>query len=329
MTEPARFSIRQVDEASAPDVCQLYRTIYGDDFPLPDVYDPALILEANRSGRQVNLVALDGDTLAGQAVAVRSPWNSRLYEMVGLMVLPEARSSGVGRMLARELLGNVFPRLDWSARYTESTTAHVNSQKVDLRMGHVHSALALEILPPDAFGHDEIFETAGRVSCVMSFFENPADPGSGPCFLAKRYAAPLQELAGDFSPREFKEDGGALEGKSSLQVIPFEKAGTAYLPVEHPGADLAFRLDEVLAGLDGMSVTLLELPLTEGVSAALELAREGGFFFGGFLPRWFENADGLLLQRTAEEPHWDGIHVLPGHGEDLVRMIRADREARS
>ena len=125
------------------------------------------------------------------------------------------------------------------------------------------------------------------------------------------------------------EDGGALEGKSSLQVIPFEKAGTAYLPVEHPGADLAFRLDEALAGLDGMSVTLLELPLKEGVSAAVELARERGFFFGGFLPRWFENADGLLLQRTAEEPHWDGIHVLPGHGEDLVRMIRADREARS
>lgn len=326
MTEQTRFSIRQVDAVTAPGVCELYRTIYGDDFPLSDVYDPVLVLEANRRGCQVNLVALDGDRVAGQAVTVRTPWNRRLYEMVGLMVLPEARSTGVGKRLARELLEGVFPGLDWSARYTESTTAHVNSQKVDLRMGHVHSALALEMLPPDAFCHDEIFETGGRVSCLMSFFENPADPGNRPCFLPKRYAASLQELAGDFSPREFMEDEGALEGETSLQVIPFEKAGTAYVPVDLPGADLGDRLDKVMSGLEAMTAVLLELPLKAGVSAAVELARKRGFFFGGFLPRWFEGADGLLLQRTADEPDWDHIHVLPGRGEQLVRLARADRE---
>ncbi len=329
MTETTRFSIRQVDEATAPGVCELYRAIYGDDFPLPDVYDPSLVLEANLRGLQVNLAAMDGDRVIGQAVTVRTPWNSRLYEMVGLMVLPEARSTGVGKKLAYELLEGVFPGLDWSARYTESTTAHVNSQKVDLRMGHVHSALVLEILPPEAYRHDEVFETQGRVSCVMSFFENPAVSGSRTCLLPGRYAGPLRDLAGDFSAREFEEDGAALEGKTSLQVIPFEKARTAYIPVARPGADLADRLDDALAGLDGMAVTLLELPLTEGVSAAVEAARRRGFFFGGFLPRWFENADGLLLQRTARDPDWDGIHGLPGRGEQLVRLVRADRESLS
>jgi hypothetical protein len=245
------------------------------------------------------------------------------------MVLPEARSTGVGKMLARDLLEKVFPSLDWSARYTESTTAHVHSQKVDLHMGHIHSALALEILPTRAYRHDEVFQAKGRVSCVMSFFENPSRPGAPVCSLPGRYAGQLRELAGDFSPRKFREDGEPLEGEASLQVIPFETAGTVYLPVDRLGADLPARLDRALSGLEGMAAAVLELPLSAGISAAVEAARRRGFFFGGFLPRWFENADGLLLQRTRGEPHWQDLHLLPGREEGLARMVRADRESLS
>lgn len=325
MLDNDAVTIRRLDESSAPGVCDLYRKIYGEDFPFPGVYDPQALVDANREGRQVNLVAFDGDRVAGQAVTARSPWNPRLYEMVGLMVLPEARSGGVGKLLARKLLEEIFPSLDWAARYTESTTGHVNSQKVDLMMGHVHSALALDILPPRIFSHDGVFGAQGRGSCILSFTEK-LDPPARTSFLPGRYAGAIRVLARDFRERCFEEDRMPLAGETVLQVISFHDAGTAYVPVNRLGADLGIRLEAALSDIADMPSVQMQLPLVPGVSAAVEMARERNFFFGGFLPHWFPEADGILLQRTASMPDWESIQVLPGRGEKLLEKVLLDRE---
>jgi hypothetical protein len=58
----------------------------------------------------------------------------------------------------------------------------------------------------------------------------------------------------------------------------------------------------------------------------VEVAREKGFFLGGFLPGWFPKGDGILLQRLTSEPDWNAINVLPGRGERLLEFVRNDRE---
>lgn len=320
------ISIKRLDASSAPGVCSLYRTVYGDDFPLSSVYDPSALLEANEQGRQVNLVALEEDRIVGQAVTVRSAWNPRLYELVGLMVLPEFRKSGLGGDLARALLEDVFPTLNWGVRYTESVTAHVKSQKVDIAMGHIHCALALENVPAKTFGHDKVFGDVRRGSSIMSFFENRENLSTGTTVLPARYAEVLHELASGFSTRSFAEDTAGPSGISELQVIPFQDAGTVYLIGKKVGKDMSIELDKVLEEISGMYCTLLQLPLVPGISAAVESARERGFSLGGFLPGWFPEGDGILLQRLTSEPDWDAINVLPGREERLVELVRSDRE---
>jgi GNAT superfamily N-acetyltransferase len=320
------LSIKRLDASSAPGVSDLYRTVYGDDFPLASVYDPSALLEANQQGRQVNLVALEEDRVVGQAVTVRSAWNPRLYELVGLMVLPEFRKSGLGGDLARALLEDVFPTLKWGVRYTESVTAHVRSKKVDIAMGHVHCALALENVPAKTFGHDKVFGDVSRGSSIMSFFENREDPSTGTTVIPARYADVIQELASGFSPRIFTEDMASQEEISELQVIPFADAGTVYLVGKKVGEDMSVELDKVLEEISGMYCTLLQLPLVPGISAAVEVARERGFFLGGFLPGWFPEGDGILLQRLTSEPDWDAIKVLSGKGKRLLELVRNDRE---
>lgn len=316
-------SIRRLDSSSVPAVCELYRSIYGEDFPLPWVYDPNEMDRREQDGRQATLLAFKGEQLVGQVAAVRSPWNPKLFELTGLLVLPHFRGLGIGGLLASHLINQLLPELGWVARYTESTTAHDVSQRVDLRMKHHHCALALNLLPPATYRHDDIFIASGRVSCVMGFTERESG-GLSPCYLPSRYCDAIKELADGFD-RTFVKDEMPPEGEASFEVSAFPVAGTAYVAALTMGDGFGAALKRDLAPYEPFPATMLQLPLTKGVDRAVEDAFAQGFRLGGFLPRWFESSDGLLLQRTGL-PRWNEIRVVTPKGQRLLEMVRKDRE---
>lgn len=317
------ISIRRLDGSTVPAVCELYRSIYGEDFPIPWVYDPVELEKREEDGRQATLLAFKDDRIVGQVAAVRSPWNPKLFELTGLLVLPRFRGLGIGGMLASHLMSQLLPELGWAARYTESTTAHDISQRVDLKMGHRHCALALNLLPPSTYRHDDIFIASGRVSCVMGFAEKEGD--TSVVHLPSRYGQVLKELAEGF-PRDFVEDDGAPEGESSFEVSAFPVAGTAYGAALSLGKGFGEGLKKEMAAYDAFPTTMLQLPLVKGIDRAVEEAFAQGFRLGGFLPRWFESSDGLLLQRTGL-PRWNEIKVVTPRGQRLLSIVRKDREA--
>ena len=59
--------------------------------------------------------------------------------------------------------------------------------------------------------------------------------------------------------------------------------------------------------------------------AGIETLKGRGYFFGGFLPFWFGQSDGLLLQRRKEPPSFDDIKLLNDAPSFLVAL--ASREA--
>ncbi len=316
-------SIERLDSSKIPAVCELYRSIYGEDFPMPWVYDPGEMEKREQDGRQATLLAFKDDQLVGQVAAVRSPWNPRLFELTGLLVLPRFRGLGIGGMLASHLINQLLPELGWVARYTESTTAHDVSQRVDLKMRHRHCALALNLLPPSTYRHDDIFIASGRVSCVMGFSERDAD-GTTPSYLPARYSQIIDELSDGFE-RQFIQDDSIPEGNASFEVSAFPVAGTAYVAALSLGEDFGSALKRELMPYDAFPATMLQLPLVKGISRAVEEAFAQGFRLGGFLPRWFESSDGLLLQRTGL-PRWDEIKLVTPKGQRLLEMVRKDRE---
>lgn len=325
MDEKRDIVVRPVDETTVEGLCALYRDIYGESFPIREVYDARKVLKANREGSHINMVALVDGQVAGHLLVMPAAWNVRLIEVGGFMVSPGLRSPDLTSRLTKAvqtaLVEDVLPGLDWSVRYTESTTVHLYSQRVERHVGHVNGALALDLLPA-GMGPDALLPSGGRVSCVMGFRERRPCPFSPA--LPDRYASILPRLALPFG-RVFSADGTAT-GRSTVTAFSLAEAGTAYLTASS-GEDLGSALDEVLGDLKTFSSLQLRIPLLPGVSSAVEVARERGFFLGGFLPGWFREGDGLLLQRTAGEPCWEEIHLLSKEARWLCGEIRRDREA--
>jgi hypothetical protein len=61
------------------------------------------------------------------------------------------------------------------------------------------------------------------------------------------------------------------------------------------------------------------------VGWAVNRLRNRGYFFGGLLPRWFDD-DGMLMQKTVHPPHWDTMQIVYDEGRMVVDMARRDWE---
>ncbi|HOV85967.1 MAG TPA: hypothetical protein PLM79_06360 [Syntrophobacteraceae bacterium] len=56
---------------------------------------------------------------------------------------------------------------------------------------------------------------------------------------------------------------------------------------------------------------------------AASVLREKGYFFGGFLPRWFDT-DGMLMQKLVTLPKFDSIRLFSRRARDILEFIRRD-----
>ncbi|HNX97660.1 MAG TPA: hypothetical protein PKK12_08275, partial [Candidatus Aminicenantes bacterium] len=94
-------------------------------------------------------------------------------------------------------------------------------------------------------------------------------------------------------------------------------------------ADFSARLARLEAEADAKATVVRQWFLNLGdpaVGDAVARLRGHGYFFGGYLPRWFGD-DGLLMQRVTEEPVFEDIRLYSDQAEKLLRFIRQDRQS--
>jgi hypothetical protein len=61
------------------------------------------------------------------------------------------------------------------------------------------------------------------------------------------------------------------------------------------------------------------------VAHAVEVLRSRGYFIGGILPRWFDD-DGMLMQKIAGRPCWEGVRLFSDRAGEILRILRHDWE---
>ena len=128
--------IRNIQEEDVQGVIDLYRAVYGDDFPFREFYDAGWVKRGVFSSEIIWIVAEREDRrlLGSAAVLLNAADRDDLVGEFGrLVVHPDARSLDLGTRLVQAQIDYSQSFIEYA--FAECRTAHVGAQKICTRLG--------------------------------------------------------------------------------------------------------------------------------------------------------------------------------------------------
>ncbi|MFH0994686.1 MAG: hypothetical protein V1844_04210 [Pseudomonadota bacterium] len=311
----------------AEGVVRIFRTVYGEGYPVRTYIDPQLLIEANAARRTISSVAR---TPRGDVVGHNALFNSAAhpgtYE-TGAGAVHGAYRGGKGiftRMVDHGLeVAAAFPLIN--AVFGEPVCNHVFSQKLTEKAGFVLRALEVDLMPAAAYEKEA--SAAGRVAAFLTF--RTFRPRPHAVYLPAAYRDVLHFLYENLDDdREFRISGDAVPAGIVSDIRPqfFDFAGVARVAVHEPGADFSSRLNVLEKELEDRRIQVIQIWLNLAcpwVGEAIDVLISRGYFLGGALPRWFDS-DGLLMQKILMKPDWDAINVYTDRAAEILKLVRQD-----
>jgi hypothetical protein len=311
----------------AEGVVRLFLAVYGEKYPIRTYVEPARLKEENARGVTISSVArTETGDIVGHNALFRSAPHDGIYES-GAGLVDAGYRGGKGiftRMVAhgQEVAAHKF---GIEAIYGESVCSHVFSQKMCHGLGWITHAVQVDLMPTSAYEKEKSAE--GRVSVLLDVKTLTSRPH--PVHIPDAYRKPLTFIyEGLDDERRFipSEKGLSPNTKTRMEIEIFDFARVARVAVHEAGWDFASAVDKLEQDLQKKDVQVVQVWLNLAwpwIGTAVDILRERRFFLGGLLPRWFQT-DGLLMQKTARQPHWEGIHLHFQRAQRLLEMVEAD-----
>jgi len=313
----------------AEGMVKLFRSIYGEGYPIRLFYDPEAIVAANREGRYYSVV---GRTASGEIIGATNLYPSApypgLYESGAGLILKAYRKSGMYRALMSYVFDELVPRKPQIEEiFGELVCNHLMSQKLLEPFPCIETAIEIALMPAEAYTKEQ--SAFSRVATLDVFRCNVPKPHR--IFLPRAYEEILRRMYDRLDDRRdiaLSDTPVLSEAVTRAEMKIFDFAGVARIAVQRIGSDFAACISgrEVQARSKNAVVFQVSLNLAEpSVGSAVDILRKKGYFFGGVLPRWFDT-DGLLLQKLDCPPDFEDIVLLSDFAKELLAFIREDRE---
>lgn len=310
----------------AADVGELFRSVYGDDYPVKLVYEPEELVEAFRNGENVPTVAHSSKGgIVGYVSLFRSAPSKTVYEGGQGLVRADYRKHGIARVMNRYFAEVAAPQYGADAVFGEAVCNHPYMQKAWANEGAIETALEIDLMPAEAYAREG--SATGRVASLhMTRMYRPLEHT---VYAPGRYEEAIRFIYDGFaSGAVVAPAAGVSPGSTgtSIESRLFEFASVARLTVFRAGTDFAdvFEDNESEALGKGMVVIQVWLDLSwPWIGQLTEYLRGRGYFFGGVLPRWF-GTDGLLMQKVIVRPNWEGIRLYSEKAQKICDIIRED-----
>jgi hypothetical protein len=330
--EQTRDSEEQIEvdlfrPADAKGIVDLFRAVYGEGYPIKVFYDVKGLTDANAQGDYYSIVAR---TQSGKVVGVEHLYRSApykfLYETGAGLVLKEYRQFGVNTRMLKFVYDEWVPKqASIEQTFGEAVCNHPYMQRVVSQLLHIETALEVAVMPAEAY--DKERSASGRVAALLIFRCYKPKPHA--VFLPPAYDNELRWIYSrlddirDISLGE-KSLPANLSSKAEMTVFDFAKV--ARIAMHEMGNDLG----EYLTNLENQAlaqkavVIQVWLKLSAPWSGpAVDILRSKGYFFGGVLPRWFDE-DGLLMQKLVCEPDFDGIQLYSDVAKEILSIVKED-----
>ena len=314
----------------APGVTRLFRTIYGEGYPIRTFIEPDRLIKENQALRVVSSVARTpkGDIIGHNALFHSAP-SDKIFESGAGLVHPQySGGKGIFTDLGVHGIGLAANELQASAIWGEPVCNHVFAQKAIHSVGWECFAVEVNLMPASAYTKDK--SVSGRVSTLMCFSE--LHPRRHQVFLPRVYDDWLKAIYAKLeTPRDtvVSAAGPKAGSKSQIEAQVFDFARVARIVVSAIGEDFEAAFDQKQAeALDQKAeVFQVWLPLSDpAVGWSVDQLRKKGCFFGGLLPRWFD-ADGMLMQKIIGRPNWEGMRIANEWSMSVVEMAKSDWKA--
>ncbi|MEN6349558.1 MAG: non-ribosomal peptide synthetase [Syntrophomonas sp.] len=314
----------------APGVVELYQAVYGNNYPVQEVYNPEYLINLHPE----ETYRIVGRTLGGEIVGHfalyrSSPPNKNLYESGQMMIRHDYRTSNIAFELAEYAIQKVPRIYGIESIWGEAVCNHILTQIMSMEQGFYETALEIDLMPGESFSRafDEAQPDTGRISTLALFriFKKKKQT----IYLPPVYEKILKYIyeGADFEHVFLPGDAPLQQGiKTSGEIALFAEAGAARLTFHKLGGDFAEVLGDLeqkaLAG--GAVIIQAFFPLTEpAAGSAVDIMRQSGYFLGGALPQWF-NDDGMLMQKAIQAPNFSGINLYSERSQKLLEFIKAD-----
>lgn len=311
----------------AAGVINLFLSVYGPDYPIKKFIQPELLIQENASRSTVSTVARTpkGDIVGHNAVFHSAPYEGLFESGSGAVHRHYRGGQGIFTQMYKHGIDYAVRELGAQAMFGEPVLNHVISQKMTHKEGFVPMAVEVDLMPASAYVKEKSAE--GRVSTILDFKTFIRRPHT--VFLPARYQEQLSFLyQGLDDQRDFQPSLETVpaEARTDIRVQHFEFAQVARVAVPEVGLDYLAVLENKERRLvaDGVVMMELWLKLTwPWIAECVEGLRRQGYYFGGLLPRWF-NDDGLLMQKQMGTPNWDNMVILLDRSREIVRLAKAD-----
>ncbi|OPY77304.1 MAG: hypothetical protein A4E65_02797 [Syntrophorhabdus sp. PtaU1.Bin153] len=309
----------------AEGIAGLFRSVYGEEYPVRLVYNPAELIAAFEREENIPIVArtADGRIVAHEALYRTSP-NLKVYEAGQGLVALEWRGSGVNGQINDYILNTLVPRLNMDAVFGEAVCNHVYMQKGWGRFGTMETGIEVDLMPHEAYVAEG--SATGRVATLFMFRNYRKQEQA--VYLPGIYRDHLQFIYSTFPAiPKLKAGRAALPLEpSKIETQVFDFAKVARMTIKNPGADFEAAVADQQKVLVSQGMVVLQAWLNLSwpfIDKVIDILRKHGYFFGGLLPAWFET-DGLLMQKVLQRPNWEGINLYSDRAKEILGFIKAD-----
>ncbi len=330
--EPGQtFVVDRFRPEDAKGIAHLFYAEYGPSYPVETFYYPERIIAENENGNIHSVVARTpkGDIIGHGALYRSAAEYRNLYEIGQCIILPAYRITfaafKINKYAAETLTAITRP----DSMIGEAVTHITATQKFSALVGMKDVALEMDLMPAEAYEKSQV--ASGRVSCLIlfkSFRDRPQE-----IFIPARYRGIMEDISRDVAIERTRSSAtGGLPGnaKSRFSKRFFGYAGVGRVNMSGAGGDFRGILDAFEKEGRDQKTLVFQFFLNMGepwVGEAVEILRERGYFFGGYLPRWFD-ADGMLMQKTLNPPDFSAPILYSAKARALMDFVRSDLQNR-